>query len=171
MRLYTKVKLDDIKIMDVYSSVKPNEKKIEKYREIYKKHHAFKNLPVLNSDLVLVDGYITYLLMKEANLSDVVVIVNTDIVYDYAKDTMYIYGIHPSDVKNREYVWKVSKSEEWKDFRENIQVGDIIKCNTSLGKQFVKVTKIVMSEKSPRRYIKQVTIPIIYKEIDTTENI
>lgn len=47
MKLYTKVKLADIKIQKSFLSYTPKKDKIDKYRDTYEEYKAFKNFQSL----------------------------------------------------------------------------------------------------------------------------
>ena len=169
MKLYTKVKLSDIKIQNKFLSYTPKKDKINQYRDTYEKHKAFRKIPIIDKNFVLIDGYIPYLLMKEYGFTEIVVIKDMNILAEDITNTMYVYGTHIYGLNNKIYVWKVPKikSDSWNDFRENIKIGDIVKCNTSLGESFIRVEDIRILDIPPRKgNIKCVNIPTIY-DIDS----
>lgn len=104
MKLYTKVKLADIKIQKNFLSYTPKEDKIDEYRDTYEEYKAFRKLPVVDKNLVLLDGYIPYLLMKEYGFDEIFVIKDVNKSSENTKNTMYIYGTHLVGYNDKVYI-------------------------------------------------------------------
>ena len=61
------------------------------------------------------------------------------------QSTTYVYGIHNNNSK--EYVWRVPA--KWKDFSQNVQVGDLIQVTTKYGVKRVLVSRIEVLDVPP----------------------
>ena len=59
--------------------------------------------------------------------------------------TTYIYGVHPNSNCSKEFVWRVPAS--WGNWADNLQIGDIVLCQTKFGFAPVIVTKIEVLDK------------------------
>ena len=151
MKLYTKVKLADIKIQKRFLSYTPNKDKIDEYRDTYEEYKAFRKLPVVDKNLVLLDGYIPYLLMKEYGFDEIFVIKDMNKSCENTKNTMYIYGTHLVGYNDKVYTWRVPKSNLWNDFRDKIKVGDVIRCSAlNGGIPLIEVKDIKVLDVPPR---------------------
>lgn len=151
MKLYTKVKLADIKIQKSFLSYTPKKDKIDKYRDTYEEYKAFKKLPVVDKNLVLFDGYISYLLMKECGFDEVFVIKDMNKLCENTKNTMYIYGTHLVGYNDKVYIWRVPKANFWNDFRDKIKVGDVVRCSGLDGSSpLIEVKDIKVLDIPPR---------------------
>ena len=113
-----KIAIDDIKIPEYFSP--PND---EKYRE--KEHRYIKNgylRPiVLNHNNVLIDGYISYLILKRSGIKEVEYILPED----NNEMATYITGTHLNGKK--EYTWMVPR-RMIRNFSNNIGIGDRVFC-------------------------------------------
>lgn len=148
MKLYVKVKLDDIVVQKRFLNHTPRKDKMNLYRNTYEKYKAFRKLPVVDKNLVLLDGYIPYLLMKEYGFNEIFVIKDANIS---SKNTMYIYGTHLVGYNDKVYTWRVPKSNLWNDFRDKIKVGDVIRCSAlNGGIPLIEVKDIKVLDVPPR---------------------
>ena len=113
-----KVAIDNIKIPEYYSP--PND---EKYRE--KEHAYFKSgylSPIIiNHNNVLVDGYISYLILKRSGAKEIECIFSED----NDEIATYIKGVHIKGKK--EYIWMVPR-RLIKRFANNVGIGDRVFC-------------------------------------------
>lgn len=154
MKLYTKVKLADIKIQKSFLNYTPKKDKIDEYRDTYEEYKAFRKLPVVDKNLVLFDGYIQYLLMKEFGFDEIFVIKDTNKSCENTKNlknTMYIYGTHLIGYNDKVYIWRVPKTNLWKDFRDKIKVGDVVQCCAlDGGVPLIEVKDIKILDTPPR---------------------
>ena len=155
-------KLSDIRISDSFANTIPREKKMNECRENWKNFHRQDRYIVVNTNGVLIDGYIQYLVLKENNVEEAEVKisnrrkkcwyrknVNDWKASHYRKEpTTYVYGIHPNGLVNgKEYIWRVPKSWNW--FSENVQVGDMIRCNTYYGVNTVIISRVLVTDECP----------------------
>ena len=134
------MKLSDIKITEAFESTHPSPDKIRKKKEQWLKTGRQRKYIVVNKDGYLVDGYITYLIMKELGIEEAKIIKSKSWMNpiesreikepSYRKEnTTYIWGVHPNSPDDKLYVWRVPNNDNWKDFKENITVGDMIFCH------------------------------------------
>lgn len=156
-----KRKLSDIKISDSFANTTPREEKMNECRENWENWHRQDRYIVVNTDGVLIDGYIQYLVLKENNIEEADIkvsnrrkkrwyrknIYNWHVPHYKKESTTYVYGVHLDSFDSKEYVWRVPKSWTW--FADNVQVCDKILCNTKYGISPVVVTKVMVNDKCP----------------------
>ena len=156
-----RMKLSDIKISETFANSIPSEEKMEECRNNWDMWHRQDRFIVVNSNNVLIDGYVQYLVLKENYIEEAEIKIsnrrkkrwyrkNTDdwnIPHYRNETTTYIYGKHPNNNCNKEFIWRIPKSMTW--FTENIQVGDSILCQTKFGIAPVIVTKVETLDKCP----------------------
>lgn len=118
------VKIEDIIIPDEFAATTPNECKMERYRKIWDKRGGQVKAIKLDSNNVLYDGYIQYVIAKEHGLNEVKCHIGCK---EY---TTYVFGQHLHNDTNKEYVWRIPKSEHWKEYAKAIRPDDIIFCNS-----------------------------------------
>ena len=149
-------KLNDIYIADEFANTTPNPKKVEEYREYYRRNGVQVKPIIVNRKGVLLDGYIQYLILKENNQEDALVIQKKYITKkkrEYEEPaykterTTYIYGVHSNSLSKKERIWRVAKS--WGNWADNIKIGDLILCDTKNGYKQVQVTRIETLDKCP----------------------
>ena len=113
-----KINIKDINIPEYFSP--PND---EKYRE---KEHTYMLSGYLRPIIIdhknmLVDGYISYLILKRAGVEE-----TECVFYDDDKEiTTYITGVHLNGKK--EYIWMVPR-KRLRSFTKNVGVGDKVFC-------------------------------------------
>ena len=156
-----KMKLSDIKINNAFANTTPKENKMNECRSNWNNYHRQDRYLVVNTNGFLIDGYVQYLVLKENNIEDAEVKISNrrkkrwyrknvedwNIPHYRNETTTYVYGIHPKNFTDKEYVWRIPKT--WTSFAENIQVGDVIRCYTKFGIAPVVVTKVKMSDQCP----------------------
>lgn len=156
-----RMKLSDIKISEAFANSIPSEEKLNACRNNWNQWNRQDRYIVVNSDNILIDGYIMYLVLKENDVEEVEVKISTrrkkrwerknikDWVVPRYKDnpTTYIYGYHPNSKDKKTYMWRVPKS--WINWADNIQIGDTIICATKFGYAPVVVNKIEMLDMCP----------------------
>lgn len=113
-----KVTIDDIKIPEYFSP--PNDEKYREKEHIYIQTGYLRPI-VLDSNNVLVDGYISYLILKRSGIKE------TECVFikDGNEMVTYIKGTHPNCKK--EYTWMVPR-RLIKRFTNKISPGDRVFC-------------------------------------------
>lgn len=161
------MKLKDIIIKERFANSTPKECKMKKCRDFWREYQKQDRYIVVDRNNVLIDGYIQYLVLKENNVDEAEIRigkmkklnrwrrkVNED-SWDSAeyreKTTTYIIGVHPNDVTQREYMWRVPNNWVW--ISENLQVGDLVYCRTKRSNAApVIITKIMVLDKCPVDY-------------------
>lgn len=107
MRVVRKKSIDinDIVIPGRFLLSAPNQEKYNKKKKRYFKTNDYKL--IIDENKVLLDGYISYLILKEVGLKYVNVL-----AYEEEKNQplTYVYGKHPNSVCDKEYVWRLRNS-------------------------------------------------------------
>lgn len=141
------ININDVKIPIDFTESVPNVKKLNRARQYFIENGTLDKPIVVTKDMELVDGYIRYLVLKGYEVER-----TSCFKYYKAKQSpivMYIYGKHPHQISDKEYVWRVPQSDKWNDFRENIEVGEQIQCYTKYGIKPVVITKTIKSDCRP----------------------
>lgn len=141
------ININDIKISTDFAESVPNEEKLNRARQYFIENGTLDKPIVVTNDMQLVDGYIRYLVLKGYEVER-----TSCFKYYKAKQppiVTYIYGKHPHQLTDKEYVWRVPQSDKWNEFRENIEVGEQIQCYTKYGITPVIITKIIRSDYRP----------------------
>ena len=155
------MKLSDIKITSAFTNTVPSEYKMEECRKNWDKFHCQDRFLVVNKNNYLQDGYVQYLVLKEKGIEDAEIRIGTGKIKRWRRKNMkgwkspkyreqattYVYGVHPNGIDHKERVWRVPNS--WEDFTENVQIGDMVLCNTIHGKAPVSVTRVEVTDKCP----------------------
>lgn len=139
-----KVSIDDIRIPYYY--LPPNPKHYNDKYNNYKKGGILDPIIVTN-DMYIADGYISYLILKEAGAHAV------DVYYDDEMPVLYINGNHPSSEKL--YTWYVPRRLR-KSFQKKISVGDTVKCRANN-----KITPVIVREIYMRNEKDDKIMPVI----------
>ena len=113
-----KIAIDDIKIPEYYTP--PNDEKYRNKEHLYMQGGCLSPI-IVDCNNVLVDGYISYLILKRNGVKEV------DCVLPNEKEDIvtYITGTHPNCKK--EYVWMVPRRMN-KAFANHIKPGDRVFC-------------------------------------------
>lgn len=156
-------KLSEIKIKESYANTTPIESKMQECRNYWKDNKKQDRYVVVNHEGYLVDGYIQYLVLKENNIEEAEIKIShckkrrwhrkdsePTIAYR-TEPTTYIYGTHPNSNCNKEFMWRIPKSNTW--MAENIQIGDTVLCGTKFGVAPIIVTKIETLDKCPTELV------------------
>ena len=156
-----RMKLSDIKISEAFANSVPSEEKMNECRNNWNQWHRQDRYIVVNSDNVLIDGYIQYLILMEYKEEYAEVKISNrrkkrwerknikDWVAPRYKDnpTTYIYGYHPNSKDIKTYMWRVPES--WNGWADNVQIGDMVMCTTKFGYAPVIVNKIEILDECP----------------------
>ena len=110
-----KIAIDDIKIPEYYSP--PNDEKYREKEHVYLKSGYLSPI-IVDHNNVLVDGYISYLILKRNEVNEVDCVLPSDMV-------TYITGVHPNSKK--EYIWMVPR-RMIRAFTKHVQPGDRVFC-------------------------------------------
>lgn len=162
INFYGNINVDKIVIKKQFLESIPKQKKIDKCRDYWIKNHRQDRDIILNSNYELVDGYIQYLILKEFGVRNVIVKMSNKVKrHDYRKETTtYVYGVHPNDAYQREYVWRVPITWNMRDLLPD----DMIWCKTKYGISPVIVTKVEVLKNCPiNSVVKKVASKKIYR--------
>lgn len=144
-----RMKLNDIKITSSFRNSKPNENKMQDKRILYKAGRKISPIVVDGSE-TLINGYMTYLIMKELGVEYVKVSTRGGKCYlgryFTGKPTYYLYGLHSEN--NKEYTWFIPE-KKIDEIIGQVLPGDNVLVNTKRGKKIVTVTRIELSENPP----------------------
>lgn len=136
----------------------PNSEKVQKYREYYNENKEQMQSILIDCKNILRDGYIQYLILKENGVEEAVIIKKKKskrkknrLSRSYrVSETTYIYGTHPNSKDKTVYIWRVPTS--WKNWVENIEIGDMIFCYTKFGISPVVVQEVECLKKCPVKF-------------------
>ena len=174
------MKLSDIKISDAFANSIPRVEKLNECRNSWNLWNRQDRYIVVNSDNVLIDGYIQYLVLKENNVEEVEVEISNkpkecwyrknmedwEIPYYRNNTTTYVYGIHPNSKYTKEFVWRVPKSWSELGWEDGLNIGDEILVDTKFGIKPVVVTKIEIADKCPVNIPVKRVVKRINKQIE-----
>nr|DAZ52779.1 MAG TPA: hypothetical protein [Caudoviricetes sp.] len=149
------IKLSSIKIPKSYAVTTPSEKKVRTKRKKYRKGKL--RAITINTDGFLINGYISYLILKENNVEDAEVNIvdikkndNSNVPESYRNTrTTYIYGKHPNNKSEKIYTWRIPNAESWRKFSKMVLPDDLIFCKTKFGCSPVIVQAIQTVDKCP----------------------
>ncbi len=136
MQSISKCRLDEIQIEDM---AEPEPDKVNKYRNYFEEHGisennlTYPNPIVVDQNRKLLDGYISYLIMKERGYT------YAECILENRGNTLkkYVYGIHMPGTNEKKYKWSYP-------LRDAVVPGDILLAETSQGVKSVKVTGVEM---------------------------
>lgn len=155
------MRLSEIKIPADFESSIPNTYKYNKCERYYKENNKQDRYLVVNENNYLIDGYIMYLVLKNngAEYGDVRIVtlngrkytdrqrnkygklVPSEKVISYKeKQTTYVYGKHPNNDNDKEYMWRIPNMFD--GMGDELKIGDRIYCRTIFGVAPVIVTKV-----------------------------
>lgn len=142
-----KINFKDIKIPNIFLQHPPKEYKLKEEREYYASYNDITHKLVVNKSGILLDGYISYLVLKENNFSG-------ELEVEQRKNkTIYAYAKHPG--VDKEFVWKVPSS--LCRTVKNLESGKMINVETKDGVQQVEFCRYESRDTKPRKgYIKKV---------------
>lgn len=154
------INISDVKLSSAFLTHQPRCEKIDAKREqilaLGKQHKPI----IIDKNDYLQDGYATLLAMKELGYTECryIRLTKTGPQYTYRdRDTTYIFGIHPTDVNQKEYVWRAPDSKRDSVYDE-ILPGDTAMVQTKQGLRHIVVTRIETLSTCPvdmrvRKYI------------------
>ena len=128
------IELKDIKIKKQFAKTTPSAEKMKAAERYFRWHRRIDKNIVLNSNNVLVDGYIRYLVLMNHGKKK---------TRQYQKEVQkpikqtYVYGKHSGN--DKEFVWKLKSSTKNKD---NLTVGCKAIVATRYGLKEIVVTRI-----------------------------
>lgn len=143
------MRLDDIKIRDSFINSKPNEEKMQMKTVEYNNSGKLKPI-IVDENNVLIDGYISYLILKQFEIENTRVIVKEkyNLKTFMNKPIYYVYGIHKNGGK--EYVWFIPNGHV-NSFIGNVLPGDKVLVNTKNGNKKITITRIVLLDNPPAK--------------------
>lgn len=141
------MRLDDIKIRDSFASSRPSEEKMQMKKGEYIRSGKLKPI-MIDENNVLIDGYISYLILKEFGVENTTVIIKEkdNLKKFMNKSTYYIYGIYKN--AGKEYSWFVPNGCI-DGFIGKALPGDKVLVNTRNGNKRVTITRIVLLDNPP----------------------
>lgn len=144
------MRLDDIKIRDSFVNSKPNEEKMQMKTVEYNNSGKLKPI-IVDENNVLIDGYISYLILKQFEIENTRVIVKEkyNLKKFINKPTYYVYGIHKTSGK--EYSWFIPSGCVDSFIRKALP-GDKVLVNTRNGNKKVTITRIVLLDNPPVKH-------------------
>lgn len=148
------IKLSDIKINPSFAETMPKEEKMEECRKNYINYGRQDRYVVIDHTHTLIDGYIMYLVLKENNVEEAKIKISNrrkkrwerintkdwTIPHYRTEMTTYVYGVHPNSKSTKERVWRIPNG--WSEFREKLQIGDMVICVAKSNVAPVVVTRI-----------------------------
>ena len=135
-----KININDIIIPEYFSP--PNDEKYEEKEHTYKKSGYLRPI-VVDKNNVLVDGYISYLILRRSGADEVDCILPED----EGEMVTYIKATHLNSQK--EYMWMVPR-KRIKSFAKNVNVGDRVFCYSNRRVAPVIVKSIFTAPKDNR---------------------
>lgn len=130
------ININEIIIPKEFENSTPNGYKIEQCRRIYENHNIYDRKIIIDSQNVLIDGYIMYLVLKEQGCENIYVQISNR-KYKYNKTsryrhewTYYVFAKHcdkNGQVHGKTYVWRMPNDEKWNIWASTLKVGDIVK--------------------------------------------
>lgn len=142
------MRLDDIKIPEIYLKTPPKQWKLDACREYFGKFGHIDRRIVVDKNGVLRDGYVGYLVLKENGVADCDVVVNSQKQIK-CPDKYYLFAVHEG--KPKEYVWRIPKR-----LLKGSRIGRFALVNTRNGRQWVGVKHIAQLAKRPRKRVSEV---------------
>lgn len=144
-----KMRLDEIKIPDCFVKTPPKQWKLEACREYFKEYGRIDRRIIVDKKGVLRDGYVGYLVLKEQEVDEIDVTVNSQKQIK-CPDKYYIFAVHNGNPK--EYIWRVPG----RLVRKLDSIGHFALVNTRNGQQWVRVKRIAQLAKSPHKKVSEV---------------
>lgn len=153
------MRLDNIKIKDSFASSIPKIEKVLACKEYWIKYHTQDRFIVVDHNNVLIDGYIQYLVLKDAGIDVAEVKISNKkrkkwnrkrrklkyrnlnkLTYRECKTT-YVFGTLLYSKSEKERVWRVPNS--WKKERINeLNIGDTVIVHNQNNLSLIRITKI-----------------------------
>ena len=153
------MRLDNITIKDSFALSIPKIKKVLACKEHWEKYHTQDRYIVINHENILIDGYIQYLVLKDAGIDVAEVKISNKkrkkwnrknrklkhrnlkkLTYRECKTT-YVFGILLYSKSNKERVWRIPNS--WKKERINeLNIGDVVMVHNRNTLTPIQITRI-----------------------------
>lgn len=142
------MKLDKIKIPEIYLKTPPKQWKLDACREYFREFGHIDRRVVVDKNGVLRDGYVGYLVLKENGVAGCDVVVNSQKqIKRHGK--YYLFAVHKGNQK--EYVWRIPER-----LLKGSGIGRFALVNTRNGLQWVRVKRVAQLAKRPRKRLSEV---------------
>lgn len=162
----TFMRLDNIKIKHSFAATIPKEEKMAVFKAYWKTHKKQDRYIVVNHNNVLIDGYIQYLVLKEANVEIVEVKISDRTRKILSRkirlpkqskpkklsyresDTTYVFGTLLYSKSKKERVWRIPnnwRKERTKDFN----IGDVVMVHNQKELSPIIITRIEKLNECP----------------------
>lgn len=153
------MRLDNIKIKNSFALSIPKLEKVLACKEHWEKTSSQDRYIVINHENILIDGYIQYLVLKDAGIDVAEVKISNKkrkkwnrksrtlkhsnlkkLTYRECKTT-YVFGILLYSKSNKERVWRIPNS--WKKERINeLNIGDVVMVHNRKTLTSIQITRI-----------------------------
>lgn len=140
------IKLSDM-VVPSYMKL-PRAGKIETKKKIIQKYGKPTKPIRLSKDLVILDGYASYLAMQELGIEETMILKDLETQTYINTQTVYVFGKHLNNATDKEYVWRCRKTDS-DDFLSSTNVGDKVFVYTRFGKTPIIITRIEILDKPP----------------------
>lgn len=160
------MRLDNIKIKDAFALSNPKPEKLNACKKYWEKNHSQDRYIVVNHDNILVDGYIQYLILKDAGVNIAEIKIsnkkrkkwsrknrkpkhNTQRRLNYREcETTYVFGFLLDSRSRKERVWRIPSS--WgNEAINNLSIDSVVMVHNKKGCSFIKITRIEKLNKCP----------------------
>lgn len=160
------MRLDKIKIKDSFTSTHPKNEKVEECKIYWDTFNKQDRYIVVDHNDVLVDGYIQYLVLKDAGIEIAEVKISDKKRKKWNRkrrlpqrskskkltyrecNTTYVFGTLLYSRSEKERVWRIPSN--WKDDRiVDFNIGDVVLVHNRKGLSLIKVTRIEELKECP----------------------
>lgn len=162
----TFMRLDNIIIKDSFAATIPKEEKVTECKHYWDNHNKQDRYIVVDHNNVLVDGYIQYLVLKEAGVEIAEVKISDRKRKKWCRkkrlpkhtkpkkltyresNTTYVFGILLYSRSKKERVWRIPNS--WrKESAKDFNIGDVVMVHNQKGLSPIIITRIEKLNKCP----------------------
>lgn len=160
------MRLDKIKIKDSFTSTHPKNEKVEECKIYWDTFNKQDRYIVVDHNNVLVDGYIQYLVLKDAGIEIAEVKISDKKRKKWSRkrrlpkqskpkklmyresNTTYVFGILLYSRSKKERVWRIPNS--WQEERiADLNVGDVVMVHNQKGLSLIEITRIEKLKECP----------------------
>ena len=137
------MRLENIKIKESFTATNPKDEKVAECKEYWNNHHKQDRYIVVDHNNILIDGYIQYLVLKEAGIEIVEVKISDKKRKKWSRkrrvpkqskpkkltyresNTTYVFGSLLYSKSKKERTWRIPNS--WTDEHiADINIGDVV---------------------------------------------
>ena len=160
------MRLKNIKIKESFTATIPKAEKVAECKEYWNNHHRQDRYIVVDHNNILIDGYIQYLVLKEAGIEIVEVKISDKKRKKWSRkrrlpkqskpkklmyresNTTYVFGILLYSRSKKERVWRIPNS--WQEERiADLNVGDVVMVHNRKGLSTIQITRIEKLNRCP----------------------